>query len=142
MPERMRELFEQRLKYLRKMRRTHIEIEVGEEFCLVFRDPSLPPDNEVCQHCRDDAYLALPRKGAQWLAAGNSKRNRAEEKQSPIDHLATPYAHVSAMIHCPCSCKVVLLTNRQTAGAPKPRALARQYMADLEDTLHQDVMRV
>lgn len=96
MPEVMREIFEQRLEHLHKMKETHIEIEVGEEYCLIFRDPTLPPDNEVCQYCLEQTYLALPRKGAQWFAAGNSKRDRAEEKKSPIDHLSTPYRHVSA----------------------------------------------
>lgn len=100
MPGHMRELFQQRLEHLYKMGETHIEIEVTGEYCLVFRDPSLAPENEICQYCSNETYLALPRKGAQWLAAGNSKRDRAEEKQSPIDHLTTPYAHVSGLTRC------------------------------------------
>ncbi|KAK4565929.1 hypothetical protein LTR86_003778 [Recurvomyces mirabilis] len=90
MPEAMRATYEQRLLHLRKMRQTHIEIEVAGQYCLLFRDPALPADNEVCKYCQDQEYLFLPRKGAKWLAEGNAKQKRVIYEEP--DHLETPYA--------------------------------------------------
>jgi len=57
----VRRINEHRLAHLLKIQETHIEIDLGGTYCLVFRNPELPPDNEVCKWCKKQDYLEFAR---------------------------------------------------------------------------------